>query len=68
MAYGYEKSSKMQDKILDRMDNYRTTDAPRHELPKQSWTPDRWAHRLQAKVEAPKPLDLGGFAKDFNKK
>lgn len=65
--YGYEKSSKMQDKILERMDNRREKTV-RYELPQRSWTPERWAHRLAKKSETPQALDLSGFAKDFGKK
>lgn len=64
--YGYEKSSKMQDKILSRMD--RKEEVTRYDLPQRSWTPERWAHRLNTKAEAPKPLDLNTFAKTFNSK
>ena len=64
---GIEKSSRMQDKIISRMDGYRTEENARYELPQRSWTPERWQHRI-AKPEAPKPLDLSGFAKTFNSK
>ena len=64
---GIEKSSRMQDKIISRMDGYRTEETARYELPQRSWTPERWQHRM-AKPEATKPLDLTNFAKTFNSK
>ena len=56
MAYGYEKSSKMQDKILDRMSGTRTPkeQAPVYDLSKPAWTPERWAHRVTKKPTADK--------------
>jgi hypothetical protein len=64
---GIEKSSKMQDRIINRMDGYRTEETARHELPTRAWTPERWAHRMP-KAEATKSLDLSALKTKFNVK
>lgn len=46
--YGMEKSSRMQDKILDRVMRTKLhAEEKRVELPVRTWTPERWAHRAK---------------------